>query len=301
MKYVFTADWHIRGDKPSCRKSNFLDIQKKTIEQIFAISNDNNAVLVHAGDIFHSSKIKDSEYWLSFLFDRISYYNISFAFIAGNHDLPEHSVKAVDNSSFGAFKNALHLHYGYSMIEALNNFASLDYPCNFNTLSNNAMLNSFLVLHCYCAEKAPGFIKDGISASGLLDELSFKVFVTGDNHHGFVFEKDGRFVINPGCITRQAVDMKDYKPFVVLFDDLTFSYEKIYLCDNDVDDFDLFEYNQTQERKDRLDSSFVTKLKSTINIDYSFEDNLKKECVLSKASDSVENIIKLALKGGIEE
>jgi len=105
-----------------------------------------------------------------------------------------------------------------------------------------------------------------------------------------VYEENGRFVFNPGCITRQTLDMKDYKPIIYLFDTEKKEYETIYLLDNDPDVITDKHITHNEERDIRI-SSFVEKLQKDNTIILDFEENLLNYLQKNKEKREVKKII----------
>ncbi len=270
-KLLITSDWHIRSDTPICRTDNFQEIQIKTLKQISKIATNNNALILIAGDIFHKAKPEKAQE-LEILLYQIFKEN-SIYFIAGQHDLLYHKIENFDKGSIGVLSNYDNW-YHFQEIQEMDSFCffrCFDYGTDI--IDKDYEKDSVCITHNYtCEKQLPFFIKNGYTAQQLLDEFDYDLFITGDNHHGFIFEKNNRLVINPGCIIRQTADMKKYKPFVILLnDDMT--YEKIFLLDNDVNAVDTSHLDIIKARDNRIDA-FVEKLNKNIDLSYSFEDNI---------------------------
>ena len=273
-KYLITGDWHVRSDTLICRVDNLQETQRECLNEVAYLAKKYKVdAIINAGDTFNSArpdKAQELEIMLYDIFKIISVY-----FIPGNHELLFHRVENIDKGSIGVisrydnWNNELYDNFNNVRV-VLNNYGLIDIPPASPDFFNIA------VMHRHCSEKQTlFFIKDGITASDLLKENpDYNLIITGDNHHGFIYEEDGRFVINPGCLNRQAADMKTYKPFVVIFDTEELDHEQIYLLDNNPDDVTEEHLIKNEERDERI-NAFVESLKTNKNISLSFEDNLR--------------------------
>ena len=59
MRVLLTADWHLRGDAPSCRvdPDNWLEEQRQSVEQLYPIVEKEHCDEVWIlGDLFHRAR-----------------------------------------------------------------------------------------------------------------------------------------------------------------------------------------------------------------------------------------------------
>lgn len=268
-KYIFTSDWHIRSNAPICRKDNFFDMQKKTLQFIVDLAIDENASIVIAGDIFDKARPEHSQELEVFLIDMFQ--NCNVFFIAGNHDLPYHQFDWFDRSSLG-------------VLSRQQNWNILTHPdtknlglCGFSYGQKIINESPITIMHRYCEkEKLPFYIENGITAIDICERYHSKIFVIGDNHHRFVYEnqKTGQKVFNTGCITRQTVSMIDYQPAVILYDVEAHTYNEIFLPDNDPNVIDIAHIIEKKERNERIEE-FLAKLNEKKSLDIDFIQNLR--------------------------
>jgi len=128
--------------------------------------------------------------------------------------------------------------------------------------------------------EVPPFI-DGFTAKEMLERFPIAKYIcTGDNHHGFIYEDNYRYVINPGCLIRQTADLKDYQPFIVYLDMEKEIVKKIFVPD-DCDIVDDEYLKDEEKRNDRIEA-FVDSIKKGKNVSLSFEDNLRKAVLKNK-------------------
>ena len=289
-KYLITGDWHIRSDTSICRTDNFQEKQSECLNEVAFLARKYKVdAIINVGDTFHRPRPDHSQELEIMLYEIFK--DITIYFIAGNHELLYHRIETMDECSIGVISK----YDNWSNKNYIGDDCTI-YLCSFGEVVNIKLYkNEFniAVIHRYCAEKqTPFFIKDGITAEDLLKENpDYNLIITGDNHHGFIYlNKEGRFVINPGCLNRQAADMKSYKPRCYIFDTETSHYDKIYLLDNRLDDVTEEHIIKNEERDERI-TAFVESLKTNRNISLSFEDNLKKFMEENDLEKETENIL----------
>lgn len=297
MKYLFTADWHVRPDTdiPICRSDNFFAVQKETLEFISKIAKSEDAIIFVAGDVFHKSRPDKSQELEIMLID-IFKDDVIFL-VAGNHDLPYHRLKNIEKSSLGVLIRQdnwfLLGNQGYDL-----NYESKGFSWGEKIIDYNGYGDKLVVIHKYCEiDSIPEYISDGITSKELLNKYKYDVFVVGDNHKAFVDEDSGRFVFNPGCITRQAIDKRDYKPVAYLYDPVKRNYDTIFLPDNSPSSM---EYNPVKEvdGKNEDINSFISVLsnkRKEFSID--FEQNIRDFLKKNKVSEKVKEKIWLMMEG----
>ncbi|MCK5344265.1 MAG: metallophosphoesterase, partial [Candidatus Heimdallarchaeota archaeon] len=59
MKYILTADWHIRDTTPRCRTDNYWMKQWNKINQVLQIAQEEDAVVLIAGDVFDKPRVSN--------------------------------------------------------------------------------------------------------------------------------------------------------------------------------------------------------------------------------------------------
>ena len=113
-------------------------------------------------------------------------------------------------------------------------------------------------------------------AEGFLNLEIPKYIFTGDYHHNFHYEKNGRHIVNPGCLLRQAVDLKDYQP-------------GFYFIDTDEN---IVEFNPIIDEEQFIDDTYILREKEKEKRIEAFADKVGE--VESVSLDYVENV-KLAM------
>jgi DNA repair exonuclease SbcCD nuclease subunit len=270
-KFLISADWHLRGDKPRCRlDEDWKETQREILEFIFEIAFKNNANIIHTGDFFNSSHEPD---WVkNMVLNIISRRkNIILFLLAGNHEIPYHNFEYINDSTFGVLWNMVN-NSNIKSLEELGLCLHYGFPLSYN--GNNNYDKVFVHKLTY-KNNIPPFIKGAVTAQELLDIFkNSKYIITGDNHKRFIYENEGRYVINPGCIMRQTVDEINYDPSVYLIDFETEEIQTIKIPDKIEMVTD--EYLVDKKKIDERIQSFVELVKDKKGLTLSFRDSLLK-------------------------
>lgn len=281
MRMIITADWHIRNTRPRCRvDEDWIKTQQKALNQIAEICENKNAPLMVVGDIFNSNSDTSFECinMVQKLADRIG----GIYILAGNHDLPYHSSENIDKSAIGV------------LLQSENVFKIEDYSDEFSAPNfdeeRNPMPYMFIHTLTIPSKDKPDFIECETPESLLEKYPTAKWIFTGDYHRNFVYEEDGRYVINSGCLIRQVSDMKDYQCGVYFVDTEKEIIEFIPIIDNEelVNDEYIIRENEREERIE----SFVNKLKDVESVSLDFIDNVEKALLVNKIDEKLKDCIK---------
>lgn len=281
MRMIITADWHIRNTRPRCRvDEDWIKTQQKALNQIAEICENKSAPLMIVGDIFNSNSDTSFECinMVQKLADRIG----GIYILAGNHDLPYHSSENIDKSAIGV------------LLQSENIYKIEDYSDEFSAPNfdeeRNPMPHMFIHTLTIPSKDKPDFIQCETPESLLEKYPTAKWIFTGDYHKNFVYEKNGRYVINPGCLIRQVSDMKDYQCVVYFIDTEKEIIEFIPIIDNEelVNDEYIIRENEREERIE----SFVNKLKDVESVSLDFIDNVEKALLVNKIDEKLKDCIR---------
>lgn len=289
-KFINTADLHCTLNRPRCRvDDDWMLAQGNVLRFILGKAREYECPLVINGDIFDTS-VSGVELvnWLLGIF--LEYPDVLVYAIPGNHDLPYHNLENIDRSAYGVLQKS-------GLIKTDANM----FPFGTDTVETVLGMETVFI-HRLVMEKDPGFrMGNMITAGDLLSQYTdAKWIFTGDNHEGFAFVKDGRYVINPGSPMRLSADQKDYTPRIYFVDTDTELFEEIEVPDPV--DMVVTDYLQKDKDRDQRIQEFVGKMKNTSpgqgieGIGYSFEDNLKRHYVTAAKngvdiSDDVKDLI----------
>ena len=270
MNFIACADLHLRADRPRCRlDDDWMEFQESGLTAIAEAANSHGCPVFVAGDIFNKpvvpgevvsqfvrfcKKVKDMVY-----------------IIAGNHDLPFHSMEFVDKSSIGILFNVTRISPHFKTFSD----TSVGYA-NFGEDIRDCA-DQVLVIHqlTFPDSKSIPPNVEATTAEELLEKYPrYKCIVTGDCHVPFVYRKDDRMVVNPGHMNIQKNNELD-QPRVYFVDTVHSIAEEIDLPEN----YDLVtdEYIKQDEAREEKIQSFVEKLKTHGDFSLSFEDNIEQE------------------------
>lgn len=277
MRWLITADWHIRGDRPRCRTDvDWIEHQRQCIREIFDIALLNKATVKLVGDIFNTPRIATEALCMAMEeFHRFQDQGGVVHILAGNHDLPYHNYDLVSQSSYGVLR---------SMVGEIGPDETQDAaPFGKDDPQGKEFAFTHQLVFPDKASVPPGC--EGMLASDVLERFRSRFIFTGDYHHAFLAESDDnwqgqpRFLLNPGCINRQTVDMADYSPRVALFDPDAPGRKAVQwiTLNSDLDDTLVSrEHIELQEERDERIEAFVQQIASSKGITLSFMDNLEK-------------------------
>lgn len=296
MEFIVTADWHLRASRPRCRiDEDWYKTQKKAVNQIKKIACEKNCNVAIVGDIFNSNT-DTSFQTIQIIQDfakELAENNLSCYILAGNHDLLYHSSENIEKSAVGILFNSENI---YPIKDYFENPGSLGYAkvsysaSNFDEEDNKDAEIVFKHVLCFPDAKSLPPNVDALTAKDLLSEFpNAKYIFTGDYHKNFHYEKNGRHVVNPGCLLRQASDFKDYQCGCYFVNTDKSLVEFIPIIDKEqfVDDSYILEQDEREQRIEK----FVSKLKDTKNISLDFIDNVRNAIISNNLNENIKNTI----------
>ena len=290
-KMIISADWHIRATRPRCRVDNdWLETQRMALAKVMKVAIDKKSPVLVVGDIFHSNS--DTSFECIQLVQQMADKLGGLYILAGNHDLPYHSSENLDKSAIGVLLNSNNVHLIKDYLTKWN--LEQEYPYiisagNFDEEDDKRAEIVFKHVLTILSEDKPDFV-DCETPESLLEKFpDAKWIFTGDYHHNFHYEKNGRHVVNSGCLLRQASDMKNYKCGVYFVDTDENIVEFIPIIDNEdlIDDSYILQEN---ERNERIES-FVDKLKKTKGVSLDFIDNVQNEMKRNKFETELVQVV----------
>lgn len=288
MKLIITADWHIRATRPRCRiDENWIETQRKALKQIVKISKEKAAPVFVVGDLFHSNS--DTSFECIQMVQNVADELGEMYVLAGNHDLPYHSSENIEKSAIGVLLNSQNI------------FSIKEHFCRHNVSAANfdeeddkdAEIVFKHTLVFPDAKSIPPNV-DALTAKDLLSEFpNARYIFTGDYHHNFHYQKNGRHVVNSGCLIRQASDMKDYQCGVYYIDTDNEVVEFIPIID--LEEFVDDSYIIKQEERETRIENFIDKLKDTKSVSLDFINNVENAMlennIQGELRDKVEQLL----------
>ena len=275
MRFICTADWHIRATKPRCRiDEDWMLTQKNALSQIFKIADKMRCNVYCVGDVFHSNSDTNFE-CISMVQDfsnKLTGIGKTLGVLAGNHDLLYHSSDNLKKSAIGVLLDSYNIGYILDSIndEIQDNISASNFDENDDKDAEIVFKHTLV----FPDTKSIPPNCNGKTAKELLKEFpKAKWIFTGDYHKNFHYEKNERHVVNSGCLLRQASDFKDYQCGVYFVDTDKNIVEFIPIIDNEelIDDSYILKENEREERID----NFVNKLKETETVTLDFLANVE--------------------------
>ena len=282
---ILLSDWHIREDSTMCRTDNYWETQETKIDYIVNLAKQNSCPILCGGDLGH--KAKWSCRLLEFIIDKFK--GIEIIMVAGNHDLPEHRIEYWKESGIGV----LHAAGAVNVIrvpktinEKFNLFPfqwgeEVTEPEKLNDLPNVAIIHQMIIENKL-------LWADQVAPKGhelLKKNTRYNLILTGDNHHAFVSEDDGRILVNPGSIMRMTAAQIDFKPRVYKwFADKN----EIQVCYLPIEK-DVVTADHIKKRKlsdDKIEK-FAKRMSDNFEIDLSFEQNIENYFVVNRTKKAV--------------
>ena len=278
---IATGDWHLREDKPIARIDDFWYAQWRKVVWITSLATQLKCPIIQAGDIFHHWK--PSPYLLSTTMQYLQGENIKA--IYGNHDLPQHSLTMAEKSGMFTLQEA-------GVIELLFGTHWGQTPGEDHILNMGGKRVCVWHVMTWLGETPwPGCTD--LPADKLLDQYEdIDLLITGHNHKSFAIQRDGRWLVNPGSITRQTADQENHEPSVyVYYSDGSLEKKPIPMASNVI----TREHIERKEHRDDRIDAFVSRLDGEWQAGISFEENLERFISKNQIRQSVKEIIQKAL------
>lgn len=278
VDFILSADWHLRDDQPLCRTDDYFVAQEKKIDFICDLQREYDCPILHAGDLFHKAKSsKFLEIWCLNKFSCIVDYefNPKFTTIPGNHDLPNHSILKLDESSIGILAAANRIDLESTPLDTIIKIQG--------SSRKIGMMHS--LIHRNDPIKADGKIISKQAKKILKDNPDFDIIISGDNHQTFVEEYEGRLLVNPGSLMRYTAGQIDHKPCVFLYStrNNTVVQQFIPIKQGVIDREHL---DSKQDSADRFDS-FIRRMNDDFELSLSFQKNIEAYLKANKTRKSV--------------
>lgn len=266
MRYICTSDWHLSGTRPLMRTdSDWIATQKKHLDVLFTVAQAYDATVLVAGDVFDVPTVPPVI--LNMVLSTLMRWPKTY-FIAGNHDLPYHTVTKMEQCSFGAVRK-VSPYFPSDMIVT-------DFGCLTDQTEGHVVM-----AHAFS-------VKDGSDIPPMREALTAvewynrypeaKLIVIGDNHIPWFERTEGPLIVNCGClIQRTATDAQHSCGFYIVDTD---RHECLYhdLSSMSEGCIDLSYLEKAKEDKIRQASyeGLVTELKGSVGKSYDFPSTLRE-------------------------
>lgn len=291
MKFLVSADWHLRDGRPRSRVDNWFDTQRTRLQWVVDQINKYECCMLVAGDIFNAST--NTQQLENLILEELSKANHDILTIPGNHEMLYHNIKNLHKSSY----YVLHQAHVINHLDGISTFGE-------STISgfsfNSDMVDGTGIALCHrsvyeSTAQIPPFMPNAIGADALLDMYNYDVIISGDIHQSFVVKRDNKVLINPGALFRQSADKKYETPKIYLYDDgVVIALDIPIVLDNVVHEY----LAEDRERNLRIDA-FVELVKVSSDMGLSFEDNIEKSLKTAELSDNARELVLKAMAGGL--
>jgi predicted phosphodiesterase len=230
FKFIACSDLHIRKTAPKTRKDLYFSSIRRKICWLFKLALDNGACIISGGDIFDSVSVPHVT--IKEIISLAIQYKVKLLTVYGQHDLRYHVYSSYKNTPLAILLSAID---GYHLDERpfiTDDIAiqGASWECAFPTPIEGKL--NIIATHRMVTEGMPLWYghKGFDTTDNLINTSGFDIVVSGDNHKSFLYEKDGRLVVNSGSLVRSAISQLTYRPRVLLctvIDGVLDSYEWI--------------------------------------------------------------------------
>lgn len=283
-KFLVSSDWHLRSDRPRCRVDDWHETQVRKLEWLVELINSYKVPMLVAGDLLDSGS--NTQYLENIVISILKKAEYPIIAIPGNHDLPYHSMKQLNKSTYwvlhqaGAIQDA-------STVEGI---TGVGY--------GEVIPEGKGILMCHrlvFPSKPPEYLNNAISSKELLELYDYGIIISGDNHQAFYTKHDGKVLINGGGLFRQDADKKFINPKVYLYDSGEVSEIDVPINIEDVQQ----EYLLDEKERDTRINAFVEKVKVAHDIGLSFKDNMESTMNTMDVDSEVKELIFRGMKGDL--
>ena len=303
-RILVCADVHLSDFPPRCRatETDWIASQLDTLLHVREIARKEGACFIYVcGDLFHKPRVSPrlearviSLMQMDCNDDQVPYWWA----IPGQHDMPGHSMEAMEDSSYNVLIKSGIL----GQLTARPAYASVPFGVDLlETLATTKSQVAFAHTMLWEVEPFPGAPKHGnVDAldKALKSPLNCcKFLFAGDNHIPFEYEGDNITIVNCGSLTRRTADQIDHKPSVIIVEGsrkTTYKYERIYL-DTSKDKFVVPESVQRKtadEKKAELQAFIDTLGDASLEKDLDIEHVLSVVYEQKSTTDNVKKLIR---------
>ena len=214
-RFLLTSDWHCRKTNPQYRVDDYCESILKKIKWLVAQANKYKVPMIVAGDLFHNVKVPIKV--VNRLIRILKKCDRDIYATAGQHDQEFHSEDLISSPFQTLVEAEVIIPLGATSTKNIWGINwNQDLPENMGTDND-----SILVMHYTVTNGDPAFFlqDSGMSSDDVLDSFpEFRYIVCGDYHTPHIKKRDGRILINCGCIGRSNKDQYNFQPQAYLLD-----------------------------------------------------------------------------------
>jgi DNA repair exonuclease SbcCD nuclease subunit len=291
MKYMLLSDLHLNCSTPVARLDNIEETWKRKFEFILKYSVENDFPIIIAGDVF--DKPRD---WktLSEFIKLITQYEPSIMAVFGQHDMYLYSANK-DYTSLGILiKSELVGELGEVPAGGIDGRVKI-YGASWGQEipKPNGEVN-ILVIHKNISD-APLFPGHEYTNAEMFlrSHPEYHVIVCGDIHKRFLFQKNGRFIVNPGPLLRMEAteyNMTTVPKFAVLDTDNQ-SLDWVSIPHEPSEVVLTRKHIENKRETENMLDEFIKNVSVDHKITFSFKENLQEYLTTNSISQQVKDII----------
>lgn len=287
---IICADLHIRPTSPICRTDDFMEAQRYKFETIANFQYTFRCPVLCSGDVTNSWNSNPAGISLGLRY----LMGLDLVAVPGNHDLPAHSIKRLEESAYWALvcgEVITDLSEGEAYAGKKFEVHGFPYGMPLQKTSGSRWQVALVHHYVYKGRKPfPGQLK---RVTEIMDQLEgYRLIVTGDNHIPFVHYHNGQCLVNPGSLTRQKAN-ETHRPRIYFWYAESNEVEAYYF-ETDPSDVSR-KHRQEQKDRDSRIERFVKRLGDslikTIENEHLFENKMKQAIAQAKLTELAEEKI----------
>ena len=277
MKIIELGDVHLRVRPPEGRtESDFFPMQIGKLEQVLSLAKDELcSAILQTGDFW--DRPDPPKKAIAECIDLLNKYSIPIYAIAGQHDMVGHSYSSIDNSALRVME-AAHV-VTILKEEPIQLDGIFIYGASFgqDVPKPSITERNILVIHDMIGDKLLYPNQKLTHPNSFLRKHLYELIVAGDYHYKFVQSYNGRYIVNPGCMTRLKRNERDLalEPAILIYDTETRELEEVLLNVNPVN-----KAFKVKEAKEDIQiqgiEELVEKLRSQGKLGVDFANNLQE-------------------------
>ena len=276
MKLILSADLHLRAQKPRCRlgtDEEWIETQMAALRFIRETAKDRGAVdgVWVIGDLFHTPAVP--LHFLNRVLEWVLEDPLPLFILAGNHDLPYHRAALAGRSGYGSLVALAGMDEPF--VRLLKNETRGVSGADAGEEPSNPEAEILCLHRLVVDDPSLRKLLGAVHPQDVLDEYPKARWIfTGDYHQWVDWEEEGtgRRLVNPGCLLRQAADLKDYQPSIAFVDTEVGTVERILVPD--AAELVTDEYLRREEERSSRIGAFVESIQRAGRVSLSFLENL---------------------------
>ena len=313
MKILHITDSHATIKAPESRTDTYyLTFLKKMYELKFIIKQEGINLIIHTGDLFHSSKVSDR--FTGQIAEVIKSFGIPMYVVPGNHDILGYSIDTLNQTKLGLLFKA-------GVVKELDR----DHPIQLNSKKENLIINisgqeyykdidtgkmsdylmqrkpnepeadlNILCIHGYLCDKPQNPNIPHTMCQSVYTDAD--IVLSGHFHESFIYQSDDFSAFNPGSMMR--VERNTYnKSHIPTYGILDINKDD---SDKVVYNYSLHEFRVAKPSEEVFDYSIALEKKAALVSLENFKNSISNTNFNDSIDDDIEDTIQ-AVVDGIDE